>query len=210
VRGQLTIGCSDTVSSYLLPPILSDFIEKYPNIEITVQNRPSPHIIHMVLDRTADVGLVTMPVTDDDLKVRQLFSYRNVAICSPEHSFAKHSSTHLSSLARHRLLLLEPGTKNRMLLDEAFARVNVSPGSLMEFGSVEVQKSFAETGIGIAIVPDFAVRKKRDRNLLKIIRIRRIPRCETGVIVRKNRKLSPAVQEFISLLYAHKKLSAIQ
>ncbi len=206
VRGQLTIGCSDTVSSYLLPGTISEYIEKYPGIEITVQNRPSPHIIQMILERVADVGLVTMPVDDDHLLVRKLFSFKNVAVCSRKHPVAKHSKITLSSLVKNRLLLLEPGTKNRMLLDETFAQAGVKPASIMEFGSVEVQKSFAQAGIGVAIVPDFAVSKIDEKSRLKSISIRKVQKYEIGIIVRKNRNLSPAVKEFIAILCDQNKI----
>lgn len=203
VRGQLTIGCSDTVSSYLLPRIISGYIEKYPDIEITVQNRPSPHIIKMVLDRIADIGLVTMPVDENNLVVRRLFSYKNVAVCSREHPVAELAKITVPALVKQRLLLLEPGTKNRILLDEAFARSGVKPASVMEFGSVEVQKSFAETGIGVAVVPEFAIGKRDKRGGLKSMPIRKLRKNEIGILVKKNRKLSPAVSEFIALLDSH-------
>ena len=200
IRGRLTIGCSDTVSSYLLPDIISGYIEKYPDIEITLQNRPSPHIVAMVLDRVADVGLVTLPVNDSHLVVRKLFAYRNVAVCSREHPVASCKKIPLSSLIKHRLLLLDTGTKNRTLLDEALSRVGLKPRSLMEFGSVEVQKSFAETGIGVAVVPEFAVGKHDRKKGLMKVPVHKLGRNEFGIIINKNRALSPAASEFVAQL----------
>jgi DNA-binding transcriptional LysR family regulator len=128
-----------------------------------------------------------------------------VAVCSRDHPVAMLPNMTVSSLVKHRLLLLEPGTKNRMLLDEAFIKHGVKPASIMEFGSVEVQKSFAEAGIGIAVVPEFAVSKKDRKGGLKSIPIRKIRKNEIGIIVKKNRKLSPAASEFIAFLDSENK-----
>lgn len=196
VRGRLTVGCSDTVSSYILPPYLSEFLKKYPELEITVQNRPSQHIVAMVLESSADIGFVTLPVVEQALSVRPFLSYNDVAICSKDHPFTKSARLDLPSLAAHRLLLLEPGTKSRMLLDEEFARARLSPSMIMGFGSVEVQKAFAKTGIGVAIVPDFAVKTREDRNSLAVLPVKGINKREIGIVVRKNRILSIATQRF--------------
>lgn len=205
VRGQLTIGCSDTVSSYILPSLLSDFLAEYPELEITVQNRPSLHIVQMVTEGIAEMGFVTMPITETNLSIQPFFTYTIVAACSPKHACAKRSGIDLASLAKHRLLLLEPGTKSRMLLDEAFNKLQITPDAIMGFGSVQVQKAFAQKGIGVAVVPDFAVKKEARHKELKVLPIRGVARREIGIILRKNRLLSMAAQRFLSIIDTHGK-----
>ncbi len=200
VRGHLVIGCSDTISSYLLPSVLSEFLAKYPAIEVALHNRHTPEIIRMVLDREVDCGIVTLPVGENDCEVQRLFSYKNVALCTGEHICTQNGTITVQALAQHRLLLLEQGTQNRLLVDEAFKDAQVRHTSVMEFGSVEVQKAFAKAGLGIAIIPDFALPKKKRLRNMRTLRIRKIKKCEVGIVVRKNRILSPATQEFITLL----------
>lgn len=200
VRGTLTMGCSDTVSSYILPSLLSVFIKQYPFLTITVQNRPSLLITEMVLQGSAEIGFVTMPMKDAHLSIRPFYTYSVVAVCATDHAYAQQSRADLSSLTKHRLLLLEPGTKSRMLLDEAFSRAKITPASIMGFGSVEVQKAFAKKGIGIAIVPDFSVKKEAEQDELAVIPVRGIARRAIGIITRKNSMLSIAAQRFLSLI----------
>ncbi len=202
VRGELTIGCSDTVSSYILPTLLSDFLNEYPDLDITVQNRPSLHIVRMVLEGVAEIGFVTLPLSDSNLVTTSFFSYNMVAVCAPDHLCAKRSKIDFPSLSKQRLLLLEPGTKSRMLLDETFAMLQLTPHAVMGFGSVEVQKAFARKGIGIAIVPDFAVKKDAEDGALVVLPIRGAARRKIGIIQRKNRMLSIAAQRFLSIIYA--------
>ncbi len=127
VRGPLIVGCSDTVSSYILPRLLSDFLNIYPDLEITVQNRPSSHIAQMVVEGTAEIGFITIPAQDNNLTVQSFFTYNDIAICSPEHELASRSRVDLKTISKYRLLLLEPGTKSRVLLDEAFTKRPCGP-----------------------------------------------------------------------------------
>ncbi len=205
VRGELIVGCSDTVSSYILPALLADFLKEYPALTITVQNRPSLHILQMILEGSAEIGFVSLPAAGANLDIQPFFTYDDVAVCSPAHAYARHKRISLSALAKHRLLLLEPGTKNRMLIDGAFTKANITPVSVMGFGSVEVQKAFAKKNIGIAVVPEFALRQEIEQGVLKVLSIGGIARRKIGVVVRKNRLLSMAAQKFLSLIHAKKK-----
>jgi DNA-binding transcriptional LysR family regulator len=198
VRGRLIIGCSDTVSSYILPPLLSSFLKQFPELSITVQNRPSLDITRMVIEGAADIGFVTLPVQAKQCIIWPFVSYHDVAVCALDHACAARNRISLPVLAQQRLLLLEPGTKSRMLLDEAFARCGLVPVSIMGFGSVEVQKAFARKGIGIAIVPDFAVENETGKSALKVVPIQGISQREIGIIVRKNRTQSLASQRFLA------------
>lgn len=198
VRGQLTLGCSDTVSSYLLPSFLSQFLEKYPFLEVSVRNRPTQFIVRMVLEQEVDIGFVTMPVKNDTLQFCSFHSYHDVVLYSPQHPLSMKTCISLEDLTSYRLLLLEPQTMTRTLLEKAFMQAQCRPQSFMQFGSVEVQKAFARNNLGVAIVPDFAINKRTERCIAR--RIRDVPVRDIAVVKKKKRQLSPAANKFWELL----------
>ena len=195
-RGHLTTACSDTLSTYVLPPVLAGFSAAYPSLAITVHNRTSPQIVELVLDGTADVGLITLPISNPRLTVRTLFAYREIAVCSPNHPIAEHRTVNLADLSEHRILILEEGTKSRSLFDEKLGALGLVPQSRMEVGSVEVQKAFAQIGLGVAIVPDFSIVHDGVPSHLAVREITDLPARRIGMVTRTSPPLSRAAQEF--------------
>lgn len=196
--GHLGIGCSDTISHYILPNILKSFLLKFPGIEVGIQNKPTHQIIQMVQDRIVDVGVISLPFTASNLISKRLFTFKEIALCSREHPLAIKKSVDLKSLTRERLLLLEKSTQSRIILEKVFMSLDLNPTAIMEFGSVEVQKSFAEINLGVAIIPEFAFRE--DNTKLIALPISDIGEREIGVVYHAKGEASKIVAAFISEL----------
>ena len=108
-----------------------------------------------------------MPAPVRGLVVERWRDYGWVAITAKTKSGARKVIADV--LARVELLLLEPGTKSRLAVDAAFATVGLRPSHVLELGAVEPQIAFALAGLGIAIVPLFAVPDRAvDRRKLSI------------------------------------------
>ena len=197
-RGHLRLGCSDTVSHYLLPPLLSDFLNKFPGMDVTIQNKPTSQTVEMLLDHTIDIGIVTLPVKSISLNIQVLFEYEEIAVSCAEMSNQKSGRMSFKQLVQHRLLVLERGTRSRSLLEAEFEKRGDSPESLMEFGSVDVQKKFAEIGFGVAIIPDFAIDPKLTESTLKTYKIKGNPKKQIGWAVRSNQPLPPITDAFLT------------
>jgi len=199
-HGTLAIGSSDTIGEFYLQPILAAFIARHPGISITVHNKPTAEIEQLVLDNTAEVGLVTLPVSTPKLESRTIFGYRDLALCAPGMPPAGRRSVALEELVGARLLLLPPETRSRMLLERDLSRAGVAAANVMELGSVHLQKSFARIGLGVAIVPDYAVQAETAAGEICAVPITGLSRREIGVIYRDGRPLSPAARTFLAML----------
>lgn len=64
-------------------------------------------------------------------------------------------------LARHPVLLFEPGGNTRRIADAWFARSGVVLKPMMSLGSVEAIKALVTEGLGCAVLPQMAVRKEQ-------------------------------------------------
>ena len=202
-HGTLSIGSSDTIGEFYLLPILSAFMSRYPGISVTVHNRPTSQIEQLVMDNVAEVGLVTLPASTPQLVSRTIFDYRDLALCTPEHTLAARSSVNLQRLVRSRLLLLPSGTRSRTLLERDLSRAGAAAVTVMELGSVHLQKSFAKIGLGVAIVPDYAVRAETAAGEIRGIPVVDLSPRRIGVIHRDRRPISPAARTFLTMLERH-------
>lgn len=58
VKGLLRIGASSTISQYILPNIMAKFIERYPNVDISVISGNTDEMSRALLDHKIDIGIV--------------------------------------------------------------------------------------------------------------------------------------------------------
>ena len=201
--GRLSIGASDTNCAYVLPPAVKAFRQAYPGIEIRLTDRMSPEVVRLVLEGAVDFGLATLPVTEPRVKTRPFFIRDDVAICSPTHPLAPEETVDLRSLSECAMLMLERGSTSRGLMDRMFAEVGLQPHVTMELGSIEVIKRFVEIGLGIAIVPEVAVRDEVTSGRLTALRVTGLPARQVGMVRREGGHLSRAAAAFLKFLEMH-------
>ncbi len=180
--GELVVGTSDTLACYFLPPVFAAFRERYPKVELRLDNRPSPVIAERVSERQVDIGIVSLPLPEvleqsgrklsERLDCVVLAPQEDVAVCAPSHSLAKRREVTVRDLAAHPLLLLDRTTSSRALVEAAFAAENTPPTVAMDTSSVEVLKRLAELGFGVAIVPRFAVSREAESGSLSVLKLK--------------------------------------
>jgi DNA-binding transcriptional LysR family regulator len=168
VSGTLRLGTSDTFATYLLPAVFTEFRASYPDVELKLDNRPSPAIAAKVAARELDVGLVSLPLPGALVPAAQsltqvpLVRQRDVVIAPRRHRLAGRPRLKPEELAAFPLLLLDGTTGLRAWLDRHFARAGLEPQVVMETSSVEVLKRLVERGFGVSVIPELAL-DERDR-----------------------------------------------
>src|SRR3954470_9934336 len=93
--GELSLGTSDTLACYFLPPVFAAFRERYPKVVLRIDNRPSPVIAERVSEGQVDLGIVSLPLptslavsgrpVSERLDCVELSPQEDVAVCSPRH-----------------------------------------------------------------------------------------------------------------------------
>ena len=212
--GELVLGTSDTLACYFLPPVFAAFRERYPKIELRIDNRPSPVIAERVSENQVDLGIVSLPLPEslavsgrsvgERLDCVVLAAQEDVAVCSPGHPLAARREVGVRDLALHPLLLLDRTTSSRALVDLAFEAAKVSPSVAMEMSSVEVLKRLAELSFGVAIVPRFSVQREQESGTLSVLRLAHFgaPRS-VGALTPRAFAATRAARAFLELARDH-------
>ena len=124
-----------------------------------------------------------------------------VLICHPQHPFTKQKAVKLKSLAGQKVIGFEPDIPTRKALDKILKEYGVEVKHVMEFDNVETVKRAVEIDAGISIVPQGTVIQEINKQTLAAITI------EDGefyrplaAIYKKNKVLSPAMKQFLSIL----------
>jgi DNA-binding transcriptional LysR family regulator len=197
--GRVRLGTGATACIYLLPPTLRALRAKFPGLGIVVTTGSSQAIIKAVEDNTIDVALVTGPVSGRSLDVTPVMRDEFVAVFATGDAPARTAMT-AEMMNRRPLVLYEPASNTRRLIDHWFQRAERSPAPVMELGSVDAIKEMVAAGLGCSILPRMAV-AAADRNPQLVVRALS-PRLHRtlAIVVRRDKRLNRGLQRVIEAL----------
>jgi DNA-binding transcriptional LysR family regulator len=200
LQGRLAIATSDTICSYMLPSVLGTFRIKHPQVEIDIRNKISSEVGRLVLENEVDFGLATLPLKPRGLKAEVLWQRRDLLICPPGHPLAGRKWVRLATLSAYPMLGLERGSVSRRLLEQDFRAAGVEWPDGMNLGSIDVMKRLVAVGLGVAVVPQMAVRQEVAAGDLAAVEVRGLKTRPVGLVEHSGRSRSPAAEAFVGML----------
>jgi DNA-binding transcriptional LysR family regulator len=197
-RGTLTLAGGMTVCMYVLPRLLKKFHSLYPQVDLRVASGSSEELQGMLRSHEVDLALLTLPVVAKDLEVRPLLKEEMVVVTAPRHPLSRERTVEPAKLGRYPLIVYEPGSNTRKVIDQFFAEEQVPMDVAMETENVEIIKAMVAAGLGITLVPYMAVARdiKLRRFACARVRGRRLYR-ETGWVHLKSDYVPRTVTEML-------------
>jgi DNA-binding transcriptional LysR family regulator len=160
-RGTLHIGASTTIAAYALPEVIAAFTRERPGIDIHLSSIHTRMLVERLRRYELDVALGEAPVSDRRIQIRRWRMDEMVIIAAPTHPLAvAQAAGHRvlpAALAPERLLLREPESGTRTIVQHALQAAGVEPMRTMAVDGTEVIKQLTVAGVGIAIVSRCAV-----------------------------------------------------
>jgi len=201
VGGDLHVASSDTIARHFLPPVLRELVRRRPGVRLHLVQSATPESQNRLRRGEVEVAFLLRPVADPRLAVETVLRYRHVAAYprTRERGRADSAPVDPEELAQGALVLLTRGTQTRHLVDEAFRSRGIVPERVLEVGSVSIQKEMVRCGLGVGVLPDYAV-EPADR-----LRARPIAGAsvrEIAVAWRRDLPLTRAANLFLELTQA--------
>jgi DNA-binding transcriptional LysR family regulator len=205
--GEIRIGCPESISGGLLPPVIEKLSRQYPRMvfRITQVNTLSTRLEFPELrERKLDIVMVRLvkPIGEfefeEDLNVEQLFDDELLVVVGRESQWARRRVVELPELANVPWIL-PPDSWNSLILQEAFAAIGCKmPHIGVESFSVALRYQLLATGRFVSALPGSIVNLNTKPNPLKVLPIDLPSRPWPVVLVTlKNRTLAPAVGLFV-------------
>jgi len=163
ISGALTIGASTTIAEYMLPTLLGDFKERYPDVTIHLKVSNSEGIVSMVENNTIDLGVVEAPVSNKNLVVENCKRDQLVAILPPGHALAGAEQLTFARLLEYPFICREEGSGTREVISDYLGQLPACHAVLkiaMELGSPEAVKGAVEAGMGVSVVSRATIQKE--------------------------------------------------
>ncbi|HWY24320.1 MAG TPA: LysR substrate-binding domain-containing protein, partial [Nevskia sp.] len=155
--GQLAIGASNTVGTYLLPAILGGFRARYPGIALSLEVTNTEHVVQGVREMRYALGFVEGRVADEAIALHEFRRDRIVAVVAPRHPLAKTGRPTLRMLSDAPAILRERGSGTREIVEDAFNRKGLNMQCGLEIGNSEAVKRVAMAGWGVGWVSELCV-----------------------------------------------------
>jgi DNA-binding transcriptional LysR family regulator len=144
--GQLTIGASNTLGTYLLPAFVAAFHTRHPKVNLSLEIGNTQEIVKGLLESRFVLGFVEGRIMNDAIEARELRRDRIVAVVAPSHPLATAKAISVRSLATSPAILREPGSGTREIVERAFARNRVGLRCGLQISSSEAIKRAAMAG----------------------------------------------------------------
>src|SRR6056300_1680406 len=174
-RGNLTVGASQTIGTYLMPRILVLFAQNYPQIDLNVQVNSTRIIAKKIINRKIDIAVVGGEIFDD-LKKKltiQPFVYDELSlIISKSHPFAKKKKIYKKDLYCLDFITLNSNSTIKKFIDNIFIQNQIETQQLktiLQLNSIEAIKTAVSLGLGAAFVSSSAIEKELKLKKLELI-----------------------------------------
>jgi LysR family hydrogen peroxide-inducible transcriptional activator len=198
-RGQLAIGVLPSVGATILPSVLSDYRDAYPNIEIRLtEHNVSARLEHMVQSGRLDLAVIRGPGNRSGVTGRLLIREPLLAMLVPGHRLACRDELRLEELAGEDFIGMQSGYGLRELMDAICQRHGFSPRVAVETSQLSVLCGMVGSGLGVSVLPRLAASGYSPTVALRDPQAVR----ELSVIWRHRVCLSPTADAFLELLAA--------
>ena len=205
--GELWIGCIESVSALILPPILQQFMQRYPRVVVHVLRLTSPvPEFRDLSERNLDLVLGRMvpePAIDSELEFEPLFDDPLLVAAGARSRWARRRNLDLGDLVDEPWVLAAQKCRTFTAVMEAFkARGLRAPRVALVTQSIPLRLSFVASGEYLSAFPISIRSLSGDK--IKILPID-LPACSNpfAIITLRNRKLNPVAQCFIEHLRSH-------
>jgi len=158
---QMSITISVMAAGKLLPNIIQGFKKEYPNINIDIITVDTD----LIAEAACDLLLTSSLEPEDSPGSRTLFKENLMLTVPSGHSLASHPHVHLSELKDEDFVASKPTSVYRKILSHYFSQAGFKPRIVLDSDYSSIIKSLVQSGIGIAIMPEYTWAEAADAHL---------------------------------------------
>jgi DNA-binding transcriptional LysR family regulator len=188
-RGNLRIGASQTIGTYLMPGVLALFAQSYPQIDLKVQVNSTRIVAKNIMNREIDLAIVGGDIPNElkkKLTVEDFVEDELSLILSKLHPFAKRKKISKDDLYHLNFITLNSNSTIRKFVDTILKENSIETKQLkivMQLNSIEGIKTAVSLGLGAAFVSSSAIEKEIELEKIVIIKIDNIKITRTLSII---------------------------
>lgn len=197
---SINIGCSVSVGTYFLNPLLDIAEEKLKKCQINVTVDNTSSIEKKILTNEIDIGIVEGIVTNSELIISPVCRDQLVLVCGRTHHLSKIENLNLSDLEGENFISREKGSADRNQLECLFEEKKITLNRCWHCTNTEAIKNAVMYGRGLAVLSSRLVEKECKQGDLLKLNVSGLPISRTiHLIYHKNKYISPSIQVILDI-----------
>jgi DNA-binding transcriptional LysR family regulator len=200
-KGNLKLGSARTYARYFMPFLLTGFRDAFPDIKIHLDEGSSREMINSLIELKNEVVIIAKVDDYPNIEFLPFSREELVLILSPNHRLASQDHIGFDQIAEEPIIMKDPGSGTRRLVDDLFSKKGAMPNVLMETGDAEIIKLLVQHGEGISFLVKEAVAVElREEELVAVPLKEDAIFLDVTIAYLKNQPLSPSGQAFLNSL----------
>lgn len=196
VSGHLKFGTSHHIGLHRLPPVLRQYTNQYPEVELDIQFMDSEQAAALILKGDIELALITLPdAIDKPFTTIPVWSDPMECVVAKDHVLAKQKNITRKQLAEHGVLIQSQSTHTRDIINHAL-KLDADIKIIMESNYLETIKAMIQNGLGWGVLPESMIDESLHRLKVENVTMER----HLGVILHASRTLSSPANTLLETL----------
>ena len=203
-KGPLRVAAPFTTLYHLFPCKLKDYLERFPQVELTLLDRPQGSVVELVRDGEVDFGLVLESTVPKALRAIRWKRVETVLMVPQGHALVKAKRVTWKQVAQYPLILPPKDFRHtgRNALEEQFQKLDLNYRIVMESSNVELSSLYVEMGLGISlatVVPELPALSRRKLEFLSLDHY--FKPDHIALVMRKDKVIASYKRAFVNALF---------
>ena len=204
-RGRVRAAAATQAFVHLFARLFESFMRDHEGVELSFRTTVSTEqTVADILDGASDVGFASLPVYSPALQVTELLEDELGLVVAARHEWAGAREVPATELRRARFILFEQGASIRRATDALFKRIELSPDLALESNDTYFIKLMVEHGIGVSVMPSWAVREEVEGGRLAWLRVAGHRLTRAVAVVALGRFQPSPTRAFIEYVLEHR------
>jgi len=202
-RGRVVIAAPPIMAAALLPAIIADFHQSYPNISIVIEDVPPSEIVPGVASGQIDCGIGVFGETPEGVNATAMFKERLLLVARVGHPLLGRPAIRWSDLTGQPIIAIKGAAHIRREMDIRLRLARVTDAPVLEVRQMLTVLGMVSAGLGVAVWPSWATLFLESFGVEARPLADSAPQLDVAFITPSSRGLSPAVSSFLAILTAN-------
>ena len=203
-QGHLSIATTHTQARYVLPSVIKNFTQHYPQVALHMHQGTPMQISELAANGTVDFAIATEALEYfEDLVMMPCYHWNRCIIVPKTHTLANAGKLTLEALAQHPIITYVFGFTDRSKLDQAFKQHDLKPNVILTATDADVIKTYVRLGLGVGIIAKMAYLPDLDPDLTALDASHLFEHSTTKIGFRRGTYLKQYMYDFIEAFATH-------
>jgi LysR family hydrogen peroxide-inducible transcriptional activator len=170
ISGVVKLGIIPTLAPYLLHLFIRNFVEKYPKVNLVVQEMVTEEVVKKLKNDELDLGIVVTPLDETGILEKPMFYEKFYAYLSQDHPLLREEFFDPTKVKKEDFWVLQQGHCFRDQVLNLCDQTMSGPTNFhYESGSLEGLKNMVNRYQGVTLLPELATLElsKEERGRLR-------------------------------------------